>query len=210
MLMCLLTHDRSVRRTLLTPLLNGDPAIVEADGEITLTLAPFSYRLIRLRSWNTSQLGDEYDADCAELYAQADFILFANAQPGALTLYRFHESTLQVSGYTSMSESDLADLRRCGVFVRLYEPGAGEGSVQIVVLTFPLGTRVQDLAAEALAEDLVQAGAAHAAITPGPYGCEVHYASGVVPLARLWLPGPLARVFPPLVAAPVDERARTE
>jgi hypothetical protein len=209
-MLCLLTHDRSARRTLLTPLLNGDAAIVEAEGEITLTLVPFSYRLVRLLSVNTSQLGDVYDAESAELYAQADFIVFTNTQPGALTLYRFHESTLQVGGSTSMSETDLADLRRGGVFVRLYVPGADDGSLPRAVLTFPLGTQVQELAATALADDLVQAGAAYAALTPGPAGCEVHYARGEVPLARIWLPEPLARVFPPALAAKVDERPRRE
>ena len=204
MFLCLLTHDRSARSTLLTPLLNGDAAIVGADGEITLTLGPFTYRLVCLLRVNVSRLGDEYDAEAAELYVQADFIMLADTQPGTLTLYRFQEHTLQVSGCLSLSETDLAELHRGGVFVRLYAPGAAEGNLPRVVLTFPLGTQVQELA-PAEEDAPAPAAPAFAALTPGPTGCEVHYSTGEGPLARVWLPDPLARVFPrPLTARAGD------
>jgi len=191
----LLTHDTRARRTLLTPILDTDTAAVEAGNEATLTLGPFSYRLTCLLRANVSQFGAEYDAQAAELYVQADFIMLTNNQPGALTLYRFHESTLQVGGCVSMSEDDLADLRRGGVFVRLYEGGADDGSLPRIALTFPLGTRVQEVAATRQAGAFVQAEPAFAARTPGPAGCEVHYTNARAPLARVWLPGPDAWVF---------------
>jgi hypothetical protein len=202
-MLCLLTHDRSARSTLLTPLLNGDAAIVEAGGEITLTLGPFTYRLVCLLRVNISQLGDEYDAEVAELYAQADFML-TDTQSGTLTLYRFQEHMLQVSGCLSLSETDLAELRWGGVFARLYTPGAAEGNLPCVVLTFPLGTLVQELVP--VGEDApAPASAAFAALTPGPTGCEVHYSTGELLFARVWLPDPLARVFPrPLTARAGD------
>lgn len=187
MLLCLLTHERNARRTMLTPLLNGDAAIVEADGEVSLTLGPFTYRLVCLLKANTPQLGDTYNAQAAGLYAQADF-MHSDTQAGTLTLYRFHEHTLQVSGCAALSETDLADLRRGGVFVRFYAPGAAEGILAHVVLTFPLGTQVQKLAAPDEQDDPAPF---FAALTPGPTSCEVHYSTDEVPLVRVF-PGPLA------------------
>lgn len=187
MLLCLLTHERSARRTMLTPLLNGDTAIVEADGETSLTLGTFTYRLVCLLKANVPQLGNTYDAQAAELYVQAD-LMHSDPQAGELTLYRFHEHTLQISVYAALSEADLADLRRGGVFVRFYAPGEASGNLAHLVLTFPHGTRVQELATP---DEQDGPAPVYAALTPGPTGCEIHYSTDEVPLVRAF-PGSLA------------------
>jgi hypothetical protein len=114
MLLYLLTHEKNARRTLLMPLLNRDAAIGETDGEVCLTLGPFTYRLVCLLKANVPRLGDTYDAQVAELYAQAD-LMYSDTRSGTLTLYRFHEQMTQASLRAAFSEDDLADLRWGGV-----------------------------------------------------------------------------------------------
>ncbi len=146
MLLCLLTHERRACRTMLTPLLNGDATIVEAGDEIFLTLGPFTYQLFCLLNVNVLHLDNAYNAELAAVYAHADLV-HSDPSSGTLSLYRFHEHTLQVSGCVTLSDSYLADLRLSGVFARFYMSGAAaEGKLTHVVLTFPLETRVQELA----------------------------------------------------------------